>query len=311
MECENENKTVLKDRWMPLKARWGEFLTVICDPFVVIFLVITIALGFALVLQTNRIIVAILTLLLAFSSGILGRILAERWEDITGQKIAVVRGETAIRSLKLLLGSAVALEERVSEYLSCLCIAEKEKKELSYQIMRTHLEEVANRCVLLQKGILSSIESWTDITPEGDITSQIEVLGDLRSKVADLNQEVNALGDELLETKGKSEAEIKALKAEKRQKEKELVELRNTLSGQTIRYGFPLTSSSFLPSNEPSLIASSWYHNLNPGTKFDIPIVTYPACASCGQIHVAPPGSSKFDKLCPDSLGTMTPDKKP
>jgi hypothetical protein len=282
----------------PLRDRWRAFWTIILDPLSVALLISTAFLAVGLMFQTDRLILATLTFLVAVFSGLLGGVLGKKWDDLTGERIIVARGKSAIRNLKLLLRSAVALERRVRQYLS-QCIEEDKKNSPSSDVVATYLEDVADRCVLLEEGILSSIESWTDITPEGDIKTQIGVISELTSKVDTLTQELIALGSELQETKGKTEKEIEILKAEKRQKEKELSELRQELSGRAINFGLPLSSGSVPWSGAPLLGLSKGdtiYPSNLLGVSSSLPQQT---CTACGTQYQNILSSGTDADLCP------------
>lgn len=278
----------------PLGDRWKAFLTMVFDPLSVGLLVPTIFLSIVLVLQTDRIIIAIFTFLVAVFSGVLGGVLGKKWDDLTGERIIIARGKSAIRSLKLLLGSAVALERRVRQHLG-QCAEENKKKRQALETITIHLEEVIGRCVLLEEGILSSIESWTDIIPEADVKTQIGLISELTSKVENLVQELSALSTELQETKGKSEEEINKLKADKRQKEKELSELRHELSGRTIGIGLPLTAGTASLGSGSVLAGTGTYHVTQDS------IISYPGKRSCISCRKEFESSSGFVEIqCPE-----------
>lgn len=295
----------------PLRDRWRAFWAIILDPLSVGLLISTAFLAIVLVFQTDRIIVATLTFLVAVFSGVLGGVLGKKWDDLTGERIIVARGKSAIRSLKLLLGSAVALERRVRQYLGEY-LAENEKKNASPEIATTHFKEIVDRCVLLEEGILSSIESWTDITPEGDIKTQIGVISELTRKVDNLTRDLDTLGSELQETKGKTEKEMETLRAEKKQKEKELSELRRELTGSSIRFGLPLTAGNAQLSDGP-LLGATGGHITGLGAPLIATslLMPKPICSSCGKEYQDPLGGITIDKLCPDCSRTKVVSRLP
>jgi hypothetical protein len=281
-----------------LRNRWRAFLTVIFDPLSVALLISTAFLAVSLVFQTDRSIVAILTFLVTVFSGLLGGVLGKKWDDLAGEKIIVARGKSAIRNLKFLLSNAVALQRRVRQYLN-QCIEEDKKRSPTSDVVATYLEDVAGRCLLLEEGIISSIESWTDITPEADIKTQIGVISELTSKVDNLTQDLNTLGSELQETKGKTEKEIEKLKAEKRQKEKELLELRQELSGRAINFGLPLSSGN-VPWSDVSLLGVSKGDAIYPSTLLGVSSsMPKQTCTACGTQYQNILSSGTDRGLCP------------
>ena len=115
----------------PLRESWQSFVSITLNPWSMILILSTILLNVVLIRQTDRNIVSILTLLVSLSSGILGGVLAKKWDDLTGEKVLIARGKVAIRGLKLLLGSAVALQKRVRYYLALYTKASKKKRDIS------------------------------------------------------------------------------------------------------------------------------------------------------------------------------------
>ena len=96
--------------WSTLKnysliKKWGKFLLVILDPWVITLAIATIY----FIYYSNKPktvdknILTILTLFISLFSAILGGVLANKWAEITEAKVLVTRGKSAIRSLKLIL----------------------------------------------------------------------------------------------------------------------------------------------------------------------------------------------------------------
>src|SRR5258706_2720185 len=105
---------------MGLKQRWGTFLSILFDPWVLILTGATLLLFFV---SSNRTagsdpaLIAILNVLLTLSSGLLGGIVAKYWLDVSETTVLVARGKTAIRSLKLLLNNIDAFEKTADHYI--------------------------------------------------------------------------------------------------------------------------------------------------------------------------------------------------
>lgn len=173
----------------PLKERWASFLTIIFDPLVLTFLVLTLLLGIFLKSQKEPVVIAALTIIITLISGILGAILKGKWSEITEEKVIVARGKTAVRSLKLLLSNILSLEKRVCEYLF-RSQDEQAKMGQSPEVIKTYLEEIIGRCRIQGEEAISSIENWTDIVPEADIRTQIGVISNLREEGTSLSEKL-------------------------------------------------------------------------------------------------------------------------
>lgn len=290
---------------MSLPDRWKAFLTTVLDPLSVALMISTIFLSIVLLGQTDRILIATLTFLVSVFSGVLGGVLGKKWDDLTGERIIVARGKSAIRNLKLLLGAAVALERRVRRYLA-QCAEDHQGEDRAPQAITIYLEEAVARCILLEEGILSSIESWTDIIPEADVKTQIGLISELTLSVDKLQQELSALSAELQETKGKSEDEIARLESGRRQKEKELSELRRELSERTLGMGLPLDSNPLrisvgpLPTGTTNYLTASGSESLF--TAYQAPH----RCGSCGKEYQDPLGQIRIGGLCPECQQKLT-----
>lgn len=199
--------TPWKKRWTQLGQNWMGFLALVLDPLVLFLLVAAILLGVVVVTQRDPVVVAVLTIILGVASGLLGGVVSQKWSALTEEKVICARGRLAVRGLKLLLGNITALERRVREYLERHA-ASNGTPTLTPAVTQTCLEEIIERCVVLQEEALSSIENWTDIVPEADIKTQIGVITQLRLKLAAQSAQVADLTAKLEETKGRSRPEI-------------------------------------------------------------------------------------------------------
>jgi len=316
------------------RERWGAFLAIVSDPPSIMLLVCTIFLWVMLVLQSDRpsptqldkTVTVTLTLLVSLSSGILGGVLGKKWDDYLGERVIVARGKSAIRSLKLLLGSTVALQNRAQLFIRHITLDadandDDSQEELSAALVTTHLEEITGRCILLAEGVLSSIESWTDIIPEADVKTQIGVISELNRQLEALNGEIAGLGNELSETKGKSESEITKLTDEKKHKEEELSLLQQKLAQQSYNLLPTGGSASLLTTgSSPSLAADfSRYLRFSPSASpspsipsadvsnvikvTGLPLNWQAAkkkCSNCGNHYEDAPGIIWIDALCAD-----------
>lgn len=216
-----------------LKERWKAFIKIVLDPVVFVLFPITAFLTWVLVGQTDRLIVVSLTLIISLLSGVLGGVLATKWEALTEKQVVETRGRSAVRSLKLLLGNIVALERRVNGYLKRQT-DESQRENQTPEVIKTYLEEVIARCLVLEDEVISSIENWTDIVPGADIKTQIGLIGELTSQIQQLMSNIQDLTSELEVTKGESREEAKRLRAEIEKKEDQLRETKRELRQRRI-----------------------------------------------------------------------------
>lgn len=242
------------DQAMDWKARWRAFGSIVFEPWSLLLLAIGVAFAHALTKQTQPGLLGTFTLMVSLISGVLGGLWTTRWQRLDDERVTVARGRVAVRSLKLLLGNINALDRRAKEYLR-RCGSEDNPP------VATYLEEVIERCGVLEEEALSSIENWTDVIPEADIRTQIGVISELRLEIDAIKDDREKLQEELEDIKGRSEEREQVLRAQIEEKERKETELRRKLSVQSLRglnQGLgALSGGSLLSSNFSGAIAKA------------------------------------------------------
>ena len=99
-----------KESWRALWDSWRAFFITFFHPWVLLLLVSTVALGILITRQENVTYIAILTVLMSIFSGILGGIIAKRWDDLNEEKKVVTKGKSAIRNLQHLFWAVILIE---------------------------------------------------------------------------------------------------------------------------------------------------------------------------------------------------------
>ena len=206
-----------------LKSSWSKFLNIVLDPWTILLLASIILLVFLSQNENYTQISSLIYLLASISSAILGSRVTKNWLDLSEGRVLVARGKSAIRALRLLSININILEKRVKEY-----IKRQGKIDIKNEIVVTYLEEILDKCNILQEETINSIENWTDIIPEIDIKSKIGLISDYKNKVEQTQKEIQELNDKysvLEKTKGESDIEKKRLKKEIDEKRLEVMEL--------------------------------------------------------------------------------------
>lgn len=222
-----ENKTINS-----LGTKWGNFLKVIFDPWVLLLLIITVIFiyfssesadpkGTPVDPKTS----ALLTLIITLIAGLLGGVIANRWAQETELKVLVARGKSAIRSLKLILLNISNIENRTKAYIVRL---DPENKE--YKLIISDFEEIIEKCNILEEEIISSIENWTDIIPEvANLKTQIGIISDLKLNEDKLEKEISTLTETIQSVQEKESKQTEELKSNLRVKEAELLKAKRDL----------------------------------------------------------------------------------
>lgn len=214
-----------------LKAQWLAFLKVILDPWVLALAVAALYSGNAALSASPNSSASALALVASLASGLLGGRIAQRWGTLTEERVTVARGKTAVRGLKLHLGSVADLERRARGFLA------RSNTAVPSFSAGMALEEVVGRCRLLQEQVLSSIENWTDIVPEANIKTQIGEITRLADENDEQVAEVAKLKAELSDSKNQSASAQKSLQTELERKEKLLRETQRKLTESTSSLG--------------------------------------------------------------------------
>jgi len=145
---------------------------------------------------------------------LIGAILASRWAAVGETSVLITRGKSAIRGLKLLLLNLSSAEKRAVEYLKNLA------NEPEPEVVKFSYEETIGRLQSLQEETTNAIEEWQDIIPEANITTQIGVISQLKTELADRSAAVQDARQALTEAQQASAEEKKALQKRLEEREK-------------------------------------------------------------------------------------------
>jgi hypothetical protein len=238
------------DKLENLCKQWRLFLEVIFDPWN-LFLIISVgALFYNSVNQTNILASTLLFILITLASAILGGRIAKQWTDLTEGSIAIARGRSAVRSLKLLLRLITALEKRISEFRF-----NESEIEKYPEVTKRNYEEAIETCKQLQEQTVNSIENWTDIVPEADIKTEIGVISDLKDKLKSAANDLAKLNLQIQEVEGKSAKEISQMQSQILAKEGQIMSLERDIKNKDRLVG--LGEIGLLGNNTLSFIENS------------------------------------------------------
>ncbi len=230
------------------RDRWEDFVKIVWDPWIILLVVGTICLFIALGKQSSREVIAILTFIVSVASGILGGLLGKRWDDLVDEKVITARGKSATRDLKLLLRSVASLESRVRLYLARYVGAPQEESQTP-EVVKVYLEEIIERCNIIEEQVINATENWVDVVPDlANVSTQIGVITDLKEKVRGLEGDLHSVSEEQAVTKDRSEEEVRALREEKRQIAKQLLEAKQQLRASARKSGLTFSESGSIVS---------------------------------------------------------------
>lgn len=265
-----------------LNERWKSFINIIFDPWIILLTIsVVILICLSLKDNDNELIKSTLIVLISIISSLLGGIFAKRWGDITEEKILVTRGESAIRSLKLLILNISQIEKRISVYIERL-----NKDSQDYALMKNHFEEIIEKCNILEEESINSIENWTDIIPEANIKTQIGILSELKKDKESLFKQIEELHKELSDNNVLEKKEKDKLNDIIKQKTKDLQDVQSKLLKKETEI------------NTSVLSGMTWNIPIN----IDNPYLKPRNCIKCGKELEQKSGDIVYSVLCPECL---------
>jgi len=151
-----------------LIQRWLIFLNIAVDPWIAILSVLNAIIICMNTNNNNSLLSLILSLLTVFSSGILGARLMKIWSDDRNENLLTGRGKTAIRNLVLLIENIGIIKKRIQIYIT------RQNEEQSRKSTILSFEELIEKCNILEREVINSIEIWSDIIPDANISTKLE-----------------------------------------------------------------------------------------------------------------------------------------
>lgn len=241
------------------RNRWKTFREILFYPWIILLFIGTLLLTSILLNQTNVILIATSAFLVSLFSGVLGGIVVKRLDIITEEKLIIARGNSACRSLQLLLSSVISLERRVRLYLQRYNNQEYNKR-INSEVINTYFEEVVEECVSLEEKVINLIEYWTDILPNVEIKSDLNLIKEMKIEYYDKSAQLEQVNKELREIKNKSDEEISELNKGRINITEELSRIKKELLKKSAQIGAPSISESliagdiFIPTTESNLV---------------------------------------------------------
>ncbi|HGM5034467.1 TPA: hypothetical protein ACKPZU_000199 [Stenotrophomonas maltophilia] len=111
---------------------------------------------------------ALIQILLAVASGVLGARVTNLLESAAGKSILEARGKVAVRGLKLMLVQTAAFQRRVERFID-----NRQHIETNPDVTVRNFEETVEFCRRIQEEAASAMETWVDVVPSADLSSLI------------------------------------------------------------------------------------------------------------------------------------------
>lgn len=147
---------------------WKRFWAVVTEPWTAILLVASVALFVIGQQKLQPSVTALVQILLAVASGVLGARVTSQLETASGKSILEARGKVAVRGLKLMLVQTTAFQVRIQRFL-----ANREHIEKHPEVTERNYEEAIEFCRRIQEEAASAMETWGDVVPAADLSSLI------------------------------------------------------------------------------------------------------------------------------------------
>ncbi len=147
---------------------WSRFWTLVSEPWTVLLLLASISLFVIGQQKLSPSVTALVQILLAVASGVLGARVTNLLEAASSKNILEARGRVAVRGLKLMLVQTSAFQRRVQKFLENRVHIEREP-----EVTARNYEEAVEFCRRIQEEAASAMENWADVVPSADLSSLI------------------------------------------------------------------------------------------------------------------------------------------
>jgi hypothetical protein len=225
----DETKEANKGFGQILAGNWKQFGMILMEPWTLMLLISVLVLFFISTKDLAKEANAAVQLLLTLSSGVLGGRIANKLGGLAEGNVLHARGKSAVRSLKLLLAHTASLETRVRSF-----VGRRDEIE-SIAVTVRNYEEIVGACRMLQEQAVSSIENWTDIVSEADVSTAIGQISELQGAIQEREQRIAAMKLQGEEHIAKSEAEKKLIADHASKLSLEVSQLRTELIAANMR----------------------------------------------------------------------------
>ncbi|MBH1665523.1 hypothetical protein I5U73_10370 [Stenotrophomonas maltophilia] len=147
---------------------WRRFWRLVSEPWTLILLAASVALFAVGQQQLEPSVTALVQILLAVSSGVLGARVTNLLETASGKSILEARGKVAVRGLKLMLVQTAAFQGRIQRFID-----NRKHIETNPDLTVRNYEEAIEFCRRIQEEAASAMETWGDVVPTADLSSII------------------------------------------------------------------------------------------------------------------------------------------
>ncbi len=147
---------------------WKKFLQLVTEPWTAILLLASTALFVIGQRKLDPSVTALIQILLAVASGVLGARVTNLLESASGKSIIEARGKVAVRGLKLMLVQTAAFQGRIQRFID-----NRQQIESNPDLTVRNYEEAIEFCRRIQEEAASAMETWADVVPTADLSSII------------------------------------------------------------------------------------------------------------------------------------------
>ncbi|MEN6682187.1 hypothetical protein ABFC53_07985 [Stenotrophomonas pavanii] len=147
---------------------WKKFWRLVTEPWTLLLLGTSIALFVIGQQKLSPSVTALIQILLAVASGVLGARVTNLLESAAGKSILEARGKVAVRGLKLMLVQTAAFQRRVERFID-----NRKHIETNPDVTVRNYEETVEFCRRIQEEAASAMETWVDVVPSADLSSLI------------------------------------------------------------------------------------------------------------------------------------------
>ena len=208
------------NRQTKLYDRWITFVRIIVDPWIIILSISLVILIVTVKHSESLTLHPFIIILVALLSGLMGAVFIRRWMDLNDEKFTIIRGEQAIKNLKLIYFNLQRTERRIKVHIKKL-----NDRNMDPEINRYHFEEIIEKCNMIEEECINAISLWSDLIEESNARSILLNMFNLKEEEETLKKKIFQLKKDFMENPSESRMGEDEFLKQMDQKEFELKEL--------------------------------------------------------------------------------------
>jgi len=182
------------NRQTKLYDRWITFVKIIIDPWIIILSISLVILILTVKHSESLTLHPFIIILVALLSGLMGAVFIRKWIDMKDEKFTIIRGEQAIKNLKLIYFNLQRTERRIKIYIKKL-----NERNPDPELNKSYFEEIIEKCNMIEEECINAISLWSDLIEGSDARTILLNMFNLKEKEGNFKKNVLQLKKDFTE----------------------------------------------------------------------------------------------------------------